>query len=141
MKTFPAGRFVAAIGAETDGHNAGAADGDGLRFRGSKWWTTQTSRTKAASRRWTMCSLENAEMKFHFQSASVSAFFEIGVSSRAQWSQFLLFCSRSSLILRHVLRIGFERDSRPLTLSHCRFTHTLSFASLLPSPLISSAHC
>ena len=34
MKTFPAGRFVAAIGAETDGHNAGAGDGDDLRFRG-----------------------------------------------------------------------------------------------------------
>ena len=71
MKLLPAVHFAAAVGEETDGDSVGAAaGGDGLRFRGLKWWMTQTSRrTRAASRKWTMCSLENAEIeahRFHF---------------------------------------------------------------------------
>ena len=62
MNPLPAGHFVAAFDAETGGHNVGAGSGGGLRFRGWKWWTKQMSRrTRAASRRWKMCSLENAE--------------------------------------------------------------------------------
>ena len=34
MKPIPAEHFAAAVGAGTDGRNAGAGDGDGLRFRG-----------------------------------------------------------------------------------------------------------
>ena len=62
MNHVPAGHFVAAFDAETGGHNVGAGGGGGPRFRGWKWWTKQTSRrTRAAWRRWKMCSLANAE--------------------------------------------------------------------------------
>ena len=70
MKPIPAEHFAAAVGAGTAGHNAGAGDGDGLRFRGWKLWMTQKSRrTRAASRRWTTCSLENAEIRCHWFSS------------------------------------------------------------------------